>query len=180
MSRPRPSRPRRRWLAARAAAAWSSRSGATFVPARATSEARAWSGRGSQARARRVERSERGARCERGGDGGAMGVRTALEGSPPDPRRAWGRREPPYHPPRGPWHHCSSFERLRAAPRANRAESALRKNFPGCASGRSRRVPRSARAPEGIFGSDHKDLQEFGQRRSYLPVRAGRLHSFLV
>ena len=99
-----------------------------------------------------------------------MGVRTALEGSPPDPRRAWGRREPPYHPPRGPWHHCSSFERLRAAPRANRAESALRKNFPGCASGRFRRVPRSARAPEGIFGSDHKDFEEFGRRDALLPV----------
>ena len=50
-NRPHPSRPRRRWrgrLAARAAAAWRSESGATFFPARAPSEARAWSGRGWQ------------------------------------------------------------------------------------------------------------------------------------
>ena len=90
-----------------------------------------------------------------------------------------GRREPPYHPPRGLWHHCSSFERLRAAPRANRAESALRTNFPGCASGRSRRVPRSVKASEGIFGGFEVDLREFGQRDALLPVRAGGLHSFL-
>ena len=40
-------------MAARAAAAWSSGSGAPFLPAKATSEARAWIGRGWQRHARR-------------------------------------------------------------------------------------------------------------------------------
>ena len=71
LSRPRSRRPRHRQrarLAARAAAAWSSRSGTPFLSARATSEARGPSSRGpsrSQASSNRMESSTRFGRARR-------------------------------------------------------------------------------------------------------------------